>query len=197
MGDSFTKMTNIYNDLENCEIQRLNTLNVLKINLLLAGIAVLCFTFLALAAYLFFIDKHLNLIWELVRIRAFNSFIQLKDNVEARLTLIHEKDDFIENDFNSAILKNKQPLKFRHSIRTTTKFSVIFLVAAIFMILQCFILEQNLQDSLWYHPTLTSATMNKKILIARIAYYVIECKIDPLSSLFPYYNTVPNPQDNL
>ena len=179
----------------------MSSLNVLKVDLLFAGIAVLCFTFSALAMYLFFIDKHLNLIWELLRIRVCNSFFELRENIEARLILIHEKDDIIEHEVHQTVLKNTESLKFRHSLRTIARFSIIFILAAFFIILQCFLLEQNLQDSLWYHPTLTSAIMNRKILTTRITYYVIESRTEgyicSLDNLFPYYNSISDPQENV
>ena len=62
MGESFNKLSEIFLELKNCQLDRLNSLNTLKIELLIAGIIILCATFLALAAYLFFIDKQLNII---------------------------------------------------------------------------------------------------------------------------------------
>ena len=202
MGESYNKLNEIYADLETCELNRLNSLNTLKINLLIAGIVILCVTFSSLGIYLVFIDYHLNLIWELLRIRARNSFFELKENIESRLAQIHEKDEISEYEIDSSILKHKEPLKFRHSLRTIARFSIIFIIAVLFILLQSFLLENNLQTSLRYHPTLTADVMNRKALTVRITYYVLEArhsgiKLDSLSLSFPYYNTITVPQVNV
>ena len=201
MGESFNKLSEIFLELKNCQLDRLNSLNTLKIELLIAGIIILCATFLALAAYLFFIDKQLNIIWELLRIRVRSSFFDLKENINARLDDIHGKDDFLEIDVDSRILKNKEPLKFRHSLRTISRFSIIFITAAIFILMQCLIFEQNLQNTLWNHPIFMSDIMSRKFLLARISYYVLESRFGSndnlLNNIYPYYNTISNPQNEV
>ena len=202
MGESYNKLNEIYADLETCELNRLNSLNTLKINLLVAGMAILCVTFSSLGIYLVFIDYHLNLIWELLRIRSRNSFFELKESIEHRLAQIHEKYDISEYEVDSSILRHKEPLKFKHSLRTIARFSIIFIIAGLFILLQSFLLENNLQTSLRYHPTLTADVMNRKTLTARIIYYVLEArhndtKADSLSISFPYYNTITTPQLNV
>ena len=202
MGASFDQLSQIYSDLETCELNRLAALNSLKINLLIGEIAILCTTFALLSVYLIFIDKHLNLIWELLRIRARNSFFELKDNIDTRFAHIHERDELIDCEIDSSILKMKDPLRFRHSFRTIIRFSVIFIVAIFFVLLQSFLLENDLQRYLWDYPTLTSDAMNRKILATRITYYVLESRhtgtsAGTLNYLYPHYNTIASPQDNV
>ena len=146
MGESFEKISSVYSGIKTCELNRLNSLNTLKVNLLVGGIAIICVIFLALGIYLILIDKHLNLIWELLRIRAYNSFFELRESIENRLTYIHEKEEINEVDVDSSFLKNKEPLKFKHSLRTIAKFSIIFIIALSFIIIQSFVLESNLQN---------------------------------------------------
>ena len=148
MGASFDQISQIYSDLETCELNRLTSLNSLKMNLLIGGVIILCATFTSLALYLIFIDKHLNLIWELLRIRARNSFFELKDNIDTRFTHIHERDELIDCEIDSSILKIKDPLRFRHSFKTIIRFSVIFIAAMFFILMQSFLLENNLQSYL-------------------------------------------------
>ena len=199
MGESFEKISSVYSGIKTCELNRLNSLNTLKVNLLVGGIAIICVIFLALGIYLILIDKHLNLIWELLRIRAYNSFFELRESIENRLTYIHEKEEINEVDVDSSFLKNKEPLKFKHSLRTIAKFSIIFIIALSFIIIQSFVLESNLQNVLEFHPALSSDRMNRKVLATRITFYVFESrhngmKPDSLNTLFPYYNTISAPQ---
>ena len=68
--------------------------------------------------------------------------------------------------------------------------------------MQAFVLENNIQESLHYHPILTFDRMNRKILAARLTYYVFESRYDSdnsdsLDALYPYYNTITTPQSNL
>ena len=62
MGKSFDKISSVISDIETCELNRLNSLNALKINLLIGGVVIICTIFLVLGIYLVLIDKHLNLI---------------------------------------------------------------------------------------------------------------------------------------
>ena len=202
MGKSFDKISSVISDIETCELNRLNSLNALKINLLIGGVVIICTIFLVLGIYLVLIDKHLNLIWEILRIRARNSFFELKGNIDNRLAYIHGKEDLNEYDINSDFLKKKEALKFRHSLRTIARFSIIFIVAIFFILMQAFVLENNIQESLHYHPILTFDRMNRKILAARLTYYVFESRYDSdnsdsLDALYPYYNTITTPQSNL
>ena len=202
MGSSFDTLTKIYSELKICELSRLDSLHHLEIDLLLAGIGILFIAFLTLSAYLIFIDKHLNWIWEILRIRALNSFFELKEHIELRIAQVHERDEIIEYDFNPSTLKDKKPLKFRHSLGIILRLLIIFALAAFFILLQCFLLESNLQNSLWYLPTLTSSAMTIKVLAARITYYVLESKNtgarpDSLNILYPFYNTITDPNTNL
>ena len=201
MGESFNKIIYFYSELKICELKRLSSLNILEDKLLIAEIIILFAIFFLLWIYLIFIDKDLNLIWELLRIRARNSFIKLKEKIASRLDEIHEKNEFIENEIDMNILKNKKILKFKHSARTISRFSIIFIIAVLFILLLSFLLESNLQNSLQLYPNLISRKVFRKFLLVRITYYVLECrhddiKIDSLNLIFPYYNTITAPKES-
>ena len=129
MGEPYNKVLNAYNDVKNCESKNLNDLNTIKNYVIIIGIVVLCCGFLSLAIYLIIIDKYLNLIWEILRTRIRNSFFQLRKNIENRISQIHEKIDFGNDDFDVDTLKNKQILNYRHSFKTIIRFSIIFIIA--------------------------------------------------------------------
>ena len=201
MGRSFDKITYIYSELETCELNRLISLTTLKDNLLITEIIILFATFLSLWIYLIFIDKDLNLIWELLRILAHNSFFKLKENIASRFNKIHEQSELIKASIDMDIFNNKEILKFKHSSRTISRFSILFIIAALFILLQSFVLENSLQNSLQNYPTLISTKIYRKVLLARITYYVLECthdgdRIDSLNSIYPYYNTITTPKEN-
>ena len=192
MGEPFNKIINAYNGLKICELDRLNSLTTMKVYLLIIGISVLCLGFLLLAIYLLIIDKHLNLIWELLRIRARNSVFEMRKNVEERIFQIHVTNESLNSNIDSSILKNGKTLKFRHSLRTLSKFSIIFILALIATFIQYFIFEEDLQISLQYHTTLISSVMIRKILVTKLGFFVLESNIDnstsSLSSEFPFYH---------
>ena len=62
MGPSFDKIFTITSEIKTCELSRLDSLNTLKINLLICELIIICVIFLSLGIYLILIDKHLNLI---------------------------------------------------------------------------------------------------------------------------------------
>ena len=201
MGGPFNKIINAYNDLKACELNRLNSLTTMKVYLLIIGIVILCFGFLLLAIYLFIIDKHLNSIWELLRIRTRNSFFEIRKNVEDRIFQIHAKQELWNSNIDSSILKNGKPLKFRHSFRTISRFSIIFIIALCFTFIQYFVFEQNLQISLQYHTTLISSVMNRKMLATKLGFFVLESNIGrsncSLPFEFSFYNDLATPRKSI
>ena len=201
MGEPYIKVLNAYNDIKYCELGKLNDLNRLEIDLFLIEIAVLFCGFFSLAIYLFIIDKYLNLIWEILRTRIKNWFFQLKKNIEDRISQIHENNDYIKNDVNTNALKNKKALNYRHSLRTIVRFSIIFIIALCFTFIQYFIFEEELQISLKYHSILISSVMNRKMLVSRLEFFVLENELEnsksSLSASFLFYNGLESPQNSI
>ena len=103
-----------------------------------------------------------------------------------------KKNELLNNDFDSSDLKNTQKLEFRHSLRTISKVSIIFAFATLFIFIQYFYFEKNLQLCLQYKSQLVHSIMSRKILITRLGFFVLETDIDntncSLATIFPYYN---------
>ena len=201
MGESFDKMTNAYNGLKACELERLSNLTTEKVYLLIIGISVLCFGFLLLAVYLFMIDKHLNLIWELLRIRIQKSFFKIRNSIENRISHIQSQREILSSNIDSNALNDRKTLKFRHSLRTLSRISIIFIIALVLTFIQYFIFEQKLQTSLQYHTTLISSLMIRRILISKLGFFTLENCIEntnySLSSEFPFYNGLGLPKKSV
>ena len=151
MGESVNRILIVSDDLANCELSRLDDIYIIKMDLFIVANATLIGGFLFIAVYLFIIDKHLNLIWELLRIRIQNAFFEIRENIQERVSQVHGSNEILQNDFDSNIIKNSQKFKFRHSLRTILKISAIFVIAFVFTFIQYFIFEQNLQAPLKYH----------------------------------------------
>ena len=191
MGESLNRVMVILNDLKNCELGRLNDLTTMKKNLFVVGNVTLLCGFLLLAIYLFIIDKHLNLIWELLRTRVKNAFFEIRETIKERVSQVHGKNDFLQNEIDSSILKYSQAYKFRHSLRTLSKISIIFIIAFVFTFIQYYIFEENLQIPLKYHTLLLASVMERKVFISRLGFFVLESDINgtfsELTHSFPFY----------
>ena len=191
MGESVNKIRIVTDELKNCELSRLDDINNIKMYLFILGNAILISGFLFIAVYLFIIDKQLNLIWELLRTRIQNAFFEIRENIQERISQVHGNNEILNNDFDSNIVKNNQKFKFRHSLRTISKISVIFAIALAFTFIQYFIFEQNLQIPLKYHTVLLSSVMERKILLTRLGFFVLENDIsgsnNSVLSVFPFY----------
>ena len=173
----------------------------MKLYLLLIGIGILWSGFLFLSIYLCIIDKQLNLIWELLRIRVQNSFFEIRENIEERLSQVHKKSECLNNNIDSSIFKNAKALTFRHSLRMIWKISIIFILAFVFSFIQYFTFEQNLQVSLKYHSILISSVMDRKVILTNLGFFVLESDISntssSLTSVFPFYNGLNSPSNSV
>ena len=197
-GPTFQVLNIAIEDLVKCEQNRVNDLEVLKNIFLYSGIGILGGSFLFLTLYLLTIDSSLDSVWETLRLRAHRIFLQTRQLILERLAEIHHENEFIDElELNN--YKKSRPLHFKHSRRYMVKFSILFIVSAIFFIVNAFVFYQTIENYLSSRTLLISTLAERRVLTTQLSFYTLEFRIQQTSysiqGTFKNFTGIPYPQD--
>lgn len=191
MGASFRQTEMALDVLKMCELQRIENLGVMRTYLLLAAVGILGCAYGFLTLYFLTIDKHLNTIWEYLRLRVHKSYFDIKQNIKERLINYHNMPEISDNELDSNLYKNSVPLNYWHSLRFLLRFSILFIFAAIFYIIIAFVFYENIRSNLYYRPILISTIVKRKVDMTEMTFFTLENEITntpiSLQNLFPNF----------
>ncbi|OMJ68132.1 hypothetical protein SteCoe_34507 [Stentor coeruleus] len=191
MGASFRKTVKALDELNMCELLRVEKLGVMRTYLFLAAVGILGCAYGFLTLYFLTIDKHLNTIWEYLRLRVHKSYFDIKQNIKERLINYHNMPEIFDNELDSNLYKNSVPLKYWHSLRFLLRFSILFIFAAIFYIIIAFVFYESIRINLYYRPILISTIVKRKVDMTEITFFTLENEITntsiSLKNLFPNF----------
>ena len=166
---------------------------------LYVGIGVLGVNFAFLALYLLSIDSNLNSVWEALRTRALNGFVNIRQIISDRLNQYSFEADMKENEVDSNQYKTSVIFYFKHSWRYFFKFSALYILSAVFLIISSFVFYENIQTSMYYRSLLISTIGGRRVLTTELGFYTLESRLEgtkyELDKIFSRFSGFPDSVD--
>lgn len=170
----FESVINAIDELCDCEISRVNYLEKQKTYLLLVGAAVLAVSVTIICIYFLVSDKYFDIIWEHLRLRCLDKGVAVRKKIRLRISAYHEKDPELFKKNDKELGKDSKKLKYMHSFMFMIKFSPLFLVSLLFILLTTLYFYSNLKGYLYYKPLLISSIPRRSVQIVNLSYLVLE-----------------------
>ena len=199
LGNSLQTLNASIEELVLCEISRIDYLKDLKNIFLIIGLCILGASFLFLTFYLLTIDQNLDSVWEALRHRSHRHFFDIREQIIERLSDFHHENDFVDNDLESMNYKKSTPLHFKHSVQYLLKFSILFIITGLVILVTFLVFYENIENSLYSRTGLISTLGERRVLTTELSFYTLENTISgsnfSLYETFKGFNGIPDPVD--
>lgn len=188
IGQTFQTAKKAMNEMKNCNIDRVLTLNNTRINLMIVAITISALLGTVLTFYLICNDKVLNELWTRMRFKARNSFYDYRRMICERISLIHDQSPSNED----IPTKSNEKFAIRHSWQYFLRFFLIFLLTTMVYVISSFAFYSKIHSILYYQPIFLTVAIERRIMLNDFSFLVCEEKVFytdwSLSALFPEFS---------
>ena len=170
----FDKILGAIDQLVECEKNRISDLENKKTYLMLAGAGVIGVSVGIIFCYFMCSDKHLNNLWERLRLQGLAQGAEIRRKIKARVFEFHTTNYDILKGESKVLGKDSKKFSFRHSFRFFYKFSPLFIIAVLFLLITTLHFYAHLKDYLYYRPYIVSAYPRRRVQMSVISFLIQE-----------------------
>lgn len=194
MGNTFDFIYKSMQDIEKCEIDKIDKLEIMSQYLFFVGFAVLGLCFVFLLGFLLTIDKSLNFLWDHLKSKILSKSLEIKKAVSDQIIKHHENASILSDEIENINHKNYKKIIFLHSLNYLWKFSILFIFVAVFYILNAYIFEDQVFKNMRNRPELISIILQRRVMSSKMCFLTLETDLESsdlaLFSLYPQFNSI-------